>query len=309
MARYIIRRLLQFIPVLLIATFIVYSLVFAIPGDPIRALAGDRPLPQATQDAIRAQFHLDEPLLIQYWYWITGIFQGDFGTTFRGSGRTVADIILSALPVTLRLALVAFIMQTVIGVIAGIFAGIKQKGFVDSLVQVSTVVLVAIPTLVMAILMQLTFSVQLGWFPVAGIGQGWYSYLLPGAALGAMSMAMVARLVRTTLAESLNADYVRTATAKGMKRRRVVVRHALRNSLIPVVTFLGADLGVMLSGTIIIERVFNLPGLGGEVFRAIGGQEGVIVVGIVTLFILFFIFINLIVDVLYAYLDPRIRYE
>lgn len=307
MARYIVRRLLQFIPVLLIATFIVYAMVFAIPGDPILALAGDRPLPPATQQALRDQFHLDEPLVIQYWYWITGIFQGDFGTTFFG--RDVSAIILQRLPVTAQLAAVAFIMQGVIGIVAGIFAGIKQKGFVDSLVQVSTVVLVAIPTLVMAILLQLTFGVQLGWFPVAGIGQGWYSYLLPGAALAALSMGMVARLVRTTMAENLNADYVRTATAKGMKRRRVVLRHALRNSLIPVVTFLGADLGAMLSGTIVIERVFNLPGLGGEAFRAIETQEGVVVVGIVTLFILFFIFINLFVDILYAYLDPRIRYE
>lgn len=306
MARYIIRRLLQFIPVVLIATFIVYAMVFAIPGDPIRALAGDRPLPQGVQDAIREEFRLDEPLLMQYWYWITGIFQGDFGMTFNR--RPVSDIILQRLPVTVRLAAVAFIFQGIIGITAGILAGIRQKGFVDSLVSVTTVVIVAIPTLVMAILAQVLFSVQLGWFPVAGI-DSWYHYLLPGMALGALSMAMIARLVRTTLAENLNADYVRTAVAKGATRRRVVVRHALRNSLIPVVTFLGADLGAMLSGTIIIERIFNMPGLGGQVFASISGQEGVVVVAIVTLFILFYVFINLLVDILYAYLDPRIRYE
>lgn len=307
MARYILRRVLQFIPVFLIATFIVYALVFAMPGDPIRALAGDRPLPQAVQDQIRADYHLDRNLFVQYWFWITGIFQGDFGTNFNG--RSVSSMITQQLPTSARLAAVAFVFQGIIGITAGILAGVRQKGFVDTLVGVTTVTLIAIPTIVMAIILQLVFAVQLGWFPVAGINQGWYSYLLPGMALGSLSMAMIARLVRTTLAENLNADYVRTAVAKGATRRRVVVRHALRNSLIPVVTFLGADLGAMLGGTIIIERIFNLPGLGRQVFLSISGQEGVVVVGIVVLFILFFVFINLFVDILYAYLDPRIRYE
>ncbi|QFG68157.1 ABC transporter permease [Ornithinimicrobium pratense] len=307
MARYIIRRLLQFIPVTLIATFIVFALVFAIPGDPIRALAGDRPLAPHIVEAIRARYNLDDPLLVQYAKWLANVFQGDFGTTFQG--RPVSDIIAQRFPVTLRLAIVAFIIQAVIGVLAGILAAVRQKGFVDSLVQVSTVVLVAIPTLAMAFIMQVVFGLQLGWFPIAGINQGWYSYLLPGAALASVSTAMVARLVRTSLIENLRADYVRTATAKGMKRSRVVGRHAMRNSLIPVVTFLGADLGSMLGGTIIIEGIFNMPGLGGEVFRAVRAQEGTVVVGIVTLFILFFVVINLIVDILYAYLDPRIRYE
>lgn len=307
MARYIIRRLLQFIPVTLIATFIVFALVFAIPGDPIRALAGDRPLAPHIVEAIRDRYNLDDPLLVQYGKWLANVFQGDFGTTFQG--RPVSDIIVQRFPVTLRLAIVAFIIQSVIGILAGILAAVRQKGFVDSLVQVSTVVLVAIPTLAMAFLMQVVFGLQLGWFPIAGIRQGWYSYLLPGAALASVSTAMVARLVRTSLIENLRADYVRTATAKGMKRSRVVGRHAMRNSLIPVVTFLGADLGSMLGGTIIIEGIFNMPGLGGEVFRAVRAQEGTVVVGIVTLFILFFVVINLIVDILYAYLDPRIRYE
>ncbi|WP_131104192.1 ABC transporter permease [Ornithinimicrobium sufpigmenti] len=307
MARYIIRRLLQFIPVTLIATFIVFALVFAIPGDPIRALAGDRPLAPHIVEAIRERYNLDDPLLVQYGKWLANVFQGDFGTTFQG--RPVSDIIAQRFPVTLRLAIVAFIIQSIIGILAGILAAVRQKGFVDSLVQVSTVVLVAIPTLAMAFLMQVVFGLQLGWFPIAGITQGWYSYLLPGAALASVSTAMVARLVRTSLIENLRADYVRTATAKGMKRSRVVGRHAMRNSLIPVVTFLGADLGSMLGGTIIIEGIFNMPGLGGEVFRAVRAQEGTVVVGIVTLFILFFVVINLIVDILYAYLDPRIRYE
>ena len=307
MGRYVIRRLLQFIPVTIIATFLVFALVFAIPGDPIRALAGDRPLPPHVVEGIRAQYNLDDPVLLQYAKWFGNVLQGDFGSTFNG--RPVADIIAQRLPITLNLAVVAFVMQTILGILAGILAAVRQNGFIDNLVQVSTVVLVAIPTLAMAFLMQVVFGLQLGWFPVAGIGQGWYSYLLPGAALASVSTAMAARLVRTTLVENLHADYVRTATAKGMRRSRVIGRHALRNSLIPVVTFLGADLGSMMGGTIIIEGIFNIPGLGGEVFRAIRAQEGTVVVGIVTLFVIFFVVINLIVDILYAYLDPRIRYE
>lgn len=307
MGRYVIRRLLQFIPVTIIATFIVFALVFAIPGDPIRALAGDRPLPPQVVAAIRDEYNLDDPLLVQYAKWFGNVLQGDFGSTFNG--RPVGDIIAQRLPITLNLAVVAFVIQGVLGIIAGILAAVRQNAFFDNFVQVSTVILVAIPTLAMAFLMQVVFGLQLGWFPVAGIGQGWYSYLLPGAALASVSAAMVARLMRTTLVENLHADYVRTATAKGMRRSRVVGRHALRNSLIPVVTFLGADLGSLMGGTIIIEGIFNIPGLGGEVFRAIRAQEGTVVVGIVTLFILFFVVINLIVDILYAYLDPRIRYD
>lgn len=307
MLRYIIRRLLQFIPVVIIATFIVFALVFAIPGDPIRALAGDRPLAPHIVERIQEQYNLNDPLLVQYGKWAGAVLQGDFGTTFQG--RPVADIIAQRFPVTLKLALVAFVMQTIIGVVAGILAAVRQRGFVDTFVQVSTVVLVAIPTLAMAFLMQVVFGLQLGWFPIVGGNDGLYSYILPAAALASVSAAMCARLVRTSLIENLRADYVRTATAKGMRRSRVIGRHALRNSLIPVVTFLGADLGSMLAGTIIIEGVFNMPGLGGEVFRAIRAQEGTVVVGIVSLFIIFFVVINLIVDILYAYLDPRIRYE
>lgn len=307
MTRYVIRRLLQFIPVLIAATFIIFALVFAIPGDPIRALSGDRPLSEAVQQTLRDRYNLDDPLLVQYGKYLLNVVQGDFGTTFQG--RPVNDIIAQRAPVTIRLALMAFLFQAVIGGLAGILAALRRQGFIDTLVQVSTTLVVAIPTLVLAMVAQVVFGLHLGWFPVAGIGQGWYSYILPGLILASTSTALIARLLRTSLIENLRADYVRTATAKGMTRSRVVGRHALRNSLIPVVTFLGADLGALLSGTVIIEGIFNLPGLGGEVFRAIGAQEGTVVVGVVTLFVLAFLIINLFVDILYAYLDPRIRYE
>ncbi|MDO5493121.1 MAG: ABC transporter permease [Nesterenkonia sp.] len=307
MTRYILRRLLQFIPVILIATFIIYAMVFAIPGDPIRALGGDRPMSEAVQQTLRDQYNLDDPLLIQYFKYMAGVAVGDFGTTFQG--RPVTDIIVQRLPVTLYLAFVAVIIQIIIGVIAGTLAAIFRDRFIDRLVQVSSVLVVAVPILAIAFGLQFVFGLQLGWFPIAGIGSGFYSYILPGFVLASVSTALVARLLRNSLVETLQSDYVRTATAKGLKRSRVVGRHAMRNAMIPVVTFIGADLATMLGGAILTEAIFNLPGIGQEVFRAIQAQEGTVVVGIVTLLVLFFVVVNLIVDIAYAFLDPRIRYE
>lgn len=308
MTGYIIRRLLQFIPVVIVATLIVYAMVFLMPGDPIRALGGDRPMSDQVQAQLRDQYNLDDPFLLQYGKYMWGVFtQGDFGTTFQG--RPVLDIIQQGLPVTLTLAAVAFVFQAVIGCIAGILAAVYKDSFIDRFVQVSLVIAVALPTLAIAFLLQLTFGLNLGWFPIAGTADGFVSYILPGIVLAAVSTGIVARMLRSELIEALQSDYVRTATAKGMKRSRVVTRHGLRNSLIPVVTFLGADLATMMGGAIVVESIFNLPGLGGQVFRSIQAQENTIVVGIVTLFVLFYVVVNLLVDLLYAVLDPRIRYD
>ncbi|WP_336581882.1 ABC transporter permease [Nesterenkonia sp. PF2B19] len=196
-----------------------------------------------------------------------------------------------------------------IGIIAGALAAIYRDRFIDRLVQVSTVVVVALPVIAIGFLLQLVFGLNLGWFPIAGAREGLVSFVLPGLTMAAVSTAMVARLLRGELMDALHSDYVRTATAKGMKRGRVVGRHAMRNSLIPVVTFLGADLATMMGGSIVVESIFNLPGLGNQVFQSIQAQEGTVVVGIVTLFVMFFVVVNLVVDLLYGLLDPRIRYE
>jgi ABC-type dipeptide/oligopeptide/nickel transport system permease component len=200
-------------------------------------------------------------------------------------------------------------LETLIGVVAGVLAGIRKNGFFDNLVLVSTTIIVSIPILVLAFVSQYVFGLKLGWFPIAGISEGWYSYLLPGLVLASGSLAYVARLTRTSIAENMRADYVRTARAKGLPNKDVIVRHTLRNSLIPVVTFIGADIGTLMGGAIVTETVFNLPGIGRAVFDSVRGQEGAVVVGIVTLMVFFFIFFNLVVDVLYAVLDPRIRYD
>jgi oligopeptide transport system permease protein len=307
MGRYVLRRLLLTVPVLLGASLLIFSMVYALPGDPIRALAGDRPLSEAVQAQLRAEYNLDDPLLIQYAKYLGGLVQGDFGTDF--SGRPVLDTIVDRLPVTARLALVAVAFEILIGILAGVLAGLRRGSFFDNLVLVSTTVVVSIPVFVLGFLAQYVFGVRLGWFPIAGISDGWYSYVLPGLVLAALSLAYVARLTRTSLAENLQSDYVRTARAKGLSEVSVVGKHTLRNSLIPVVTFIGADLGALMGGAIVTESVFNIPGLGRAVYDAVLRQEGAVVVGIVTLFVFFYIFFNLVVDVLYAALDPRIRYE
>ena len=307
MGRYLIRRLLQFVPVFFGATLLIFIMVWAIPGDPIAALAGDRVLPDTIREQIRDRYNLDDPLIVQYGKYMGGVFQGDFGDDFRG--RPVTDLLAQRLPITVRLALLAFGFEVVLGIIAGILAGVRKGGFVDNLVLVSTLVVIAIPIFVLGFLAQLLLGVRFGWFPVSGVQRGLLSYLLPAIVLGSVSLAYIARLTRTSLIENLRADYVRTATAKGLSRRRVVGIHTFRNSMIPVVTFLAIDLGSLMGGAIITETIFNIPGLGRAVFEGVQRQEGTVVVGIVTFLVVVYMVANLLVDVLYAVLDPRIRYE
>ena len=307
MGRYVARRLLLTIPVLLGASFLIFAMVYALPGDPILALAGDRPLAPAVVAQLREDFNLGDPLGIQYVKYLGNLIHGDLGTDFRG--RPVWDTISQRLPVTGKLTLVAVLFETIIGLVAGVLAGIRRNGFLDNVVLVSTTLIISIPILVLGFFAQFIFGLKLGWFPIAGTREGWYSYVLPGLVLASGSLAYVARLTRTSIAENMRADYVRTARAKGLPRSRVILRHTLRNSLIPVVTFIGADIGALLGGAIVTETVFNLPGIGREVFDSVRAQEGAVVVGIVTLMVFFFIFFNLVVDVLYAVLDPRIRYD
>jgi len=307
MTTYIVRRLLQVVPVFFGATFLIFALVYAVPGDPIDALVGDRPLEPAVRAELRKRYHLDDPLLVRYGKYVSGLAQGDFGTNFRG--RPVSEIMKQRFPVTVRLALLAFVFEAVLGLAAGVVAALRRRSFIDSLVLVSTTVIVAVPVFVLGYGAQKLLAVELGWFPVVGIREGWRSYFLPAIVLGSLSLCYVARLARASLIEAMRADYVRTARAKGMPERRVVGVHALRNSLIPVITFLGVDLGSLLSGAIVTEGIFNLPGIGQATFSAIQTQEYATVVGIVTALVLIFILANLLVDVLYAVLDPRIRYR
>jgi oligopeptide transport system permease protein len=307
MGRFIARRLLLTIPVLIGATFLIFAMVYALPGDPVRALSGDRPLSAAVQAQIRDQFNLDDPLWLQYVKYVGDLLQGDFGTDF--SGRPVSDTITQRLPVTAKLALSAVIFEAVIGLLAGILAGIRRGSWFDNLVLISTTLIVSVPVFVLGFVAQFLFGLKWGLFPTSGINDGWYSYVLPGLVLASLSLAYVARLTRTSLADNLRSDYVRTAKAKGLKPSVIIGKHTLRNSLIPVVTYIGADIGALMGGAIVTESIFNIPGLGRAVYDSVLRQEGAVVVGIVTLFVFFYIFFNLVVDVLYALLDPRIRYD
>jgi oligopeptide transport system permease protein len=307
LGRYLARRLLELIPVFFGATFILFAMVFILPGDPIRALAGDKPISDSVLRELHDRYNLDDPLLVQYGKYIGGLAEGDFGRTFNG--EEVSDIMRDKFPVTIRLAGLAFVMEVVIGIAAGVLAALRRKSFIDNLVLVSTTIVVSIPVFVLGFVAQLTLGLELGWFPIAGIREGTYSYLLPAIVIASLSLAYTARLVRTSLSENLRADYVRTATAKGLSRWRVVGRHTLRNSLIPVVTFLGIDLATLMQGAIVTETIFNIPGIGREVFLAVNAQDGPTVVGIGTAMVLVFMFANVAVDLLYAYLDPRIRYD
>lgn len=307
MVRYVGRRLLQLVPVFLGATLLIYAMVFALPGDPVAALGGERGLPEAVQQQIREQFNLDEPFLVQYLLFLRGILTLDLGVTF--SGREVLDVIRDALPVTFRLAIMALAFEAVFGVVLGLVAGLRRGGVFDSTVLVLSLLVIAVPTFVIGFVLQFVVGVQLGWLPVtAGSDPGFRSLLMPAAVLGAVSLAYVLRLTRTSVAENLSADYVRTARAKGLGRGRVISVHVLRNSLIPVVTFLGADLGTLMGGAIVTEGIFNINGVGGTLFRAIIQGENVTVVSLTTVLVVVYILANLLVDLLYAALDPRIRY-
>ncbi|MGP9537644.1 ABC transporter permease [Brachybacterium sp. AOP43-C2-M15] len=308
MTWYVLRRVLQMIPVFFGATFLVYFLVFFMPGDPLSALGGDRPLPEAAQMRIREEFHLDEPFLVQYFLYLLSIFQGDLGSTFRG--QPIAAQLADAFPITLRLAIIAILFESFFGIVAGLISGLRKGAWIDTTFLMLSLLVIAVPTFVLGFVAQFVLGVQLQVMPVnVGRDPSWTNLLVPGMVLGAVSFAYVLRLTRTQVAEVAGQDHVRTATAKGLTRRRVIGAHVLRNSLIPVVTYIGIDLGMLMGGAIVTESIFNIPGIGFHLWDAIRTGESTKVVTIVTLLVAVFVVANLIVDIVYALLDPRIRYD
>jgi peptide/nickel transport system permease protein/oligopeptide transport system permease protein len=330
----VIRRVLQFVPTLFGALFLLHYLTclgIQLTGNPIRALFGDRKPPQYQLEAMTRAMGLDDPCLRRAGDPCVGLFghrlaamsRGDFGGDFRG--RPVTDIIGDAAPYTVRLALLAFATEVVVGVGAGILAGARSGGRLDYAINASAVLLVSIPVFVFAFLVQLFFGVYLGrplressWAP-AWLGQlltpafkadsPTLSMLIPGVVLGVVGLATTTRLMRANLMENMRLDYVRTARAKGASGRRVIGVHVLRNSLIPVVTNLGITLGTLLGGALVVESIFNVPGIGREVQQALFRGEPSVVIGSVTVLVVCYLVVNLVVDILYAVIDPRIRYE
>jgi oligopeptide transport system permease protein len=304
---YVGKRLLQTIPVILGSTLLIYALVFLRPGDPVLGLFGDKPVSESVKLAIEQQYHLDKPFIVQWLYFLKGVLTLDLGQSF--DGQLVLDQIKDTFPVTLTLALMALIFEMVLGVILGTVAGLRRNGWFDSTMLVMSLVLIAIPIFVIGFVFQLFAGVKWGLAPPT-VGGDWTisKLILPAIVLGIVDLAYVLRLTRTSVADSLHADYVRTARAKGLPNGQVVTKHVLRNSLIPVVTHLGVNLGSLMAGAIITEGIFNVPGVGNLAFRSINKGDNPTVVAIVTLIVLVYVLMSLVVDLLYAVLDPRIRY-
>ncbi len=303
MGRYVVRRLLQMIPVVIGTTFLIFAMVFA-SGDPTKGRCGERPCSAAYVAKFTQEYNLDKPLLIQYALYMGKVLRGDLGTNFFNN--EVSQELLSRYPTTVKLTVIAIIFELVIGVAAGVLAGVRKGGFLDNLILVSTLVIISIPVFVIGSLAQLTFGVKLGIFPITSTAGTLDQLILPGLVLGSLSLAYVTRLTRTNLAENLRADYVRTAKAKGLTPMRTVSVHTLRNSLIPVITYVGVDIGALMGGAIVTERIFNINGIGNFIFRSITQRDGVSVVGAVVVLVLVFLLANLVVDLLYGVLDPRI---
>lgn len=308
MGKYIIRRLLQMIPVLIGATFLIFAMVFALPGDPTAGKCGERPCSPAYVAKYRAEHNLDDPLPVQYVKYIGKLAQGDLGE--NSFGYKVKDELIQRYPTTAKLAIVAIVFEIFLGVLAGILAGIRKGGLIDTSIMVGTLVVISIPIIVLGPLFQLVFGIQLGWAsPTVGSAAPLQELILPGFVLALLSLAYVARLTRTNLVENMRADYARTAIAKGLTRSRAIGVHTLRNSLIPVVTFIGADFGGLLGGAIVTERIFNIQGVGSYIWTGINNRDGVSVVGTITVLVFVFLLVNLLVDLLYGVLDPRISHD
>ena len=308
MLRYIGRRLLQTIPVFFGATFLIFAMVYLMPGDPVAALGGDRGLSEAAAAQIRAQYNLDKPFWMQYLLYLKGVFTLDFGTAFNG--QKVTSIMATAFPTTARLAIYALAIETILGIGLGVIAGMRRGKWFDSTILVVSLLLISVPTFVLGFVLQYVLGVQLAILPTtASKVVDFQSLTMPAMVLGGVSLAYVIRLTRQSVSENVSADYVRTARAKGLSGGVVMTRHILRNSLIPVATFIGGDLGALMGGAIITEGIFNIHGVGGTLWQAIIKGEPQTVVSVTTVLVLVYIIANLIVDLLYAVLDPRIRYE
>lgn len=306
MTRYIVRRLLELVIVFFGVTFIIYCAVFLLPGDPIAALGGDRPLPEAVQAQLRLQYGLDLPLWQQYLNYLGGLLRGDFGTTF--TGQSVGEQMARRWPTTITLALTAWTLTVLISIGLGLVAGLRRGSGFDKSVLLGTIIAESVPIFVMGVMAQYVFGIRLGWAPVAGVNAGWpAAYLLPALVVAIYGLSGVSRLMRGSVIDTMQSDFVRTLRAKGMSRGNIVGLHVMRNAAAPVMTVIAIQLGSLLGGTVVVEAIFNINGVGQLLYKAIQDQEGTTVVGVATTLVFIFLITNVIVDILSTVLDPRIR--
>lgn len=314
MTQYIIRRLIQALFIIWGCATLVFFMLRMIPGDPVIQMLGPEYTPEAAA-ALRTKLGLDQPLHVQYVRWMGNVLRGDLGGSIA-SGETVAEAIASGLPKTLSLATLSFIIALVIALPAGIIAALKRNSAFDYVASVVAFVGVSMPSFWFGIILILIFAVHLQWLPAIGYSEltedGFWPWLqrliLPSLAIGAAYSAILMRFVRAGLLEVLGSDYVRTARAKGVREQAVILRHALRNALIPVVTVIGIQLALLLSGAVVVETVFSIRGIGRILVGAIFDRDYPIVQGVILLIAVIFVLANLIVDIVYTFLDPRIHY-
>lgn len=309
----IIRRLFQLFLLLFGISFIVFMSMFIAPGDPATIVAG--PTASASDlEAVRVSMGLDKPVLVQYFDYLVGVFHGDFGYSYQ-TGQSVSDAIISRFPNTFKLGIASMIVAIVIGVITGILSAIKHNSWIDFSSTTVALLGVSIPNFWLGAMLILIFGVNLQLLPVGGLSYSIFStegikeLILPAITLGTASAALIARMSRSSMLEVIKSDYIRTARAKGVKRRSVVWIHALRNAMIPVITIIGIDFGALLGGTVITEQVFAINGIGRLMIDAIAARDFPIIQGTVLLVAAIFVVVNLVVDIIYALIDPRISYE
>ncbi|WP_079850573.1 glutathione ABC transporter permease GsiC [Salmonella enterica] len=306
MLNYVLKRLLGLIPTLLIVAVLVFLFVHLLPGDPARLIAG----PEADAQVIalvRQQLGLDQPLHVQFWHYITHVLQGDFGTSMV-SRRPVSEEIASRFLPTLWLTITSMIWAVLFGMAIGIAAAVWRNRWPDRLGMTLAVTGISFPAFALGMLLMQIFSVDLGWLQTVG-ADSWQHYILPSLTLGAAVASVMARFTRSSFVDVLSEDYMRTARAKGVSETWVVLKHGLRNAMIPVVTMMGLQFGFLLGGSIVVEKVFNWPGLGRLLVDSVDMRDYPVIQAEVLLFSLEFILINLVVDVLYAAINPAIRYK
>jgi oligopeptide transport system permease protein len=302
---YIGRRLLWIIPVLFTVSIITFFLMHAVPGGPWDA---DKRLPAATQERLNAKYGLDQPIYIQYITWAGKFVQGDLGPSYRYQDRTVNEIVADGFWTTVQLGVMAFLLSVIVGIPLGIFAALGHNRGPDYLSTSLSIVGIATPSFVLSILLIVFFAVQLGWFPTGG-WKGPQYWVLPTIALAGFPIAVIARYTRASMLEVTRKDYIRTAHSKGIRDQSVVSRHMIRNALIPVVTILGPTLAFLVTGSFIIERIFGIPGIGQFYLTSISTRDYSLLMAMTMLYAFAVAFLNVVVDVLYAYIDPRIRYS
>ncbi|GEC90442.1 MULTISPECIES: nickel ABC transporter permease [Brevibacillus] len=300
---YIIRRLLQMIPVLLGVILVVFLIMQMVPGDPAVLLAGEG-ASEETIAKMRTQLGLDQPIMVQYAQYVANVFQGDLGTSLR-SNLPVWDEIMARLPATIELAIASIFVTVVLGMIAGIISATKQYSAADITIMVIALLGVSLPSFWLGLSLIYTFSVKLQLFPVAGWGT-WKHMILPAITLGTAGAAIVARMTRSSMLDVVRQDYIRTAKAKGLRETVIIYKHALKNALIPIITVVGLQFGFLLGGTVLVESVFAINGLGRLIVDAIRMRDLPVVQGGVLIASIIFVFVNLLVDVLYRYFNKRI---